>query len=132
VCGVAGVLASVTGMVTDRVGLRRCYHGLCAVLVVAVGLLGLAGPSIGAAAVSATLFGVAYDGVVAGQGLWSAEVFHERPSGGLAAVNTALTLGTITGPAVAGVVIHNFRLSRGAVRRGRARRPRRCPGPPPQ
>jgi predicted MFS family arabinose efflux permease len=108
VCGVAGVLASATGALTDRLGLRRCYLVLCAVLVVAVALLGLAGSHLVAALVSATLFGIAYNGVVAGQGMWSADVFHERPSGGLAAVNTALTLGTITGPALAGVVIQTF------------------------
>jgi predicted MFS family arabinose efflux permease len=108
VCGAAGVLASATGMVTDRVGLRRCYHALGAVLVVAVALLGLAGSHLGAALISAGLFGVAYNGVVACQGLWSADVFRERPSGGLAAVNTALTIGTITGPALAGLVIQSF------------------------
>jgi hypothetical protein len=44
-------------------------------LVVAVGLVGLAGQSIGAAVVSATLFGVAYNGVVA-----RAEVVASRSS----------------------------------------------------
>jgi predicted MFS family arabinose efflux permease len=107
-CGVAGILASATGTVTDRIGLRRCYLALCVVLTAAVALLGVAGSHLGAALISATLFGVAYNGVVAGQGLWSADVFHERPSGGLAAVNTALTLGTVTGPALAGAVIHSY------------------------
>jgi len=54
---------------------------------------------------AAVLFGDAYNAVVATKGIWSAEVFSSRPSAGLAAVNTALTIGTIAGPISAGLVI---------------------------
>jgi predicted MFS family arabinose efflux permease len=56
--------------------------------------------------VAAVLFGVSYNAVSAVQGLWNAQVFADRPSAGLAAVNTALTVGTISGPPVAGIVVH--------------------------
>lgn len=105
VCGAAGVLASVTGAVTARVGLRRSSLAACVSLVAAMVLLGTAAADLVAGLVAAILFGVAYNGAVAVQGIWSAEVFAARPSAGLAAVNTALTAGTIAGPALAGVVI---------------------------
>ena len=105
VCGAAGVLASVAGVLARRLGLRPFYLTTCLVLVVALALLGIGTASLAAGLVAAVLFGVSYNGVIAAQGLWNAEVFRARPSAGLAAVNTALTIGTITGPAVAGLVI---------------------------
>lgn len=74
----------------------------------AIGLLAVAASSVAAALVAVTLFGVSYNGVIAAQGLWNADVFAERPPAGLAAVNTALTVGTITGPAVTGVLIQSY------------------------
>jgi len=108
VCGVAGVAASATGVLTNRIGLRRGYLVGCVALVVAIVLPGVAAAQLAAALVGMGLFGVAYNGVIAGQGLWNATVFGERPSAGLAAVNTALTLGMIGGPSVAGLVIHSY------------------------
>jgi predicted MFS family arabinose efflux permease len=95
-------------MLTNRIGLRRGYLVGCAALVVAIMVPGVAAAQLAAALVGMTLFGVAYNGVVAGQGLWNATVFGERPSAGLAAVNTALTIGMIAGPSVAGLVIHSY------------------------
>ena len=51
------------------------------------------------------LFGVFYRAVVAVQGIWSSRVFAEHPAAGLAAVNTALTIGTLAGPSIAGAAI---------------------------
>lgn len=104
-CGAAGVLASVTGAATNRFGLRG-VHVLSGVLVTgSLAFLAFGAASAGVAALAAVLFGISYNGVIATQGLWSADVFAGRPSAGLAAVSTALTAGTISGPAVAGVVI---------------------------
>ncbi len=108
VCGAAGVLASVTGLVTNRFGLRRIHLAAGAVLVAPFVLLSFDAAGLAGAAVAAVLFGVSYNGVIATQGLWSADVFAERPSAGLAAVNTALTVGTIAGPTAAGLVIDAF------------------------
>lgn len=106
-CGAAGVLASATGVVSNRVGLRRCYLAVCVALAAATATFGIAPPQLGAVLVAATVFGIAYNAVIAAQGLWNAVVFSERPSAGLAAVNVALTIGMITGPAVAGFAIQS-------------------------
>jgi predicted MFS family arabinose efflux permease len=106
-CGAASILASWSGSVVNRVGLRNSYLGACALLTVALALVALGTGRFVVVLLAAVLFGASYSAVVASQGIWSAQVFASRPSAGLAAVNTALTLGTITGPTVAGLAIHS-------------------------
>ncbi len=105
VCGAAGVLASLTGIATRRFGARRCYLVACALVAAALTAVAFAAGSTIAALVAATVFGLSYNAVIAVQGLWNGQVFAARPSAGLAAVNTALTCGTIVGPTVAGATI---------------------------
>jgi predicted MFS family arabinose efflux permease len=105
VCGAASILASLSGKVFDRLGLRAGYLVCVVLLAVALVLLGTATTHLPLVLLAAVLFGTSYNAVVAAQGLWSARVFAERPSAGLAAVNTALTIGTIVGPAAAGALI---------------------------
>lgn len=103
VCGVAGLLGSLSGAVFSRLGLRAGYLATCSLLAVSLTLFGL-GPSR-LALVAALLFGASYNSVIAAQGVWSSRVFSEHPAAGLAAVNTALTIGTLIGPPLAGAVI---------------------------
>lgn len=104
-CGVASVIASASGAVFDRIGLRRGYLAACALLAAALLLLGTVGGHPLAAFAAAVLFGVFYNTVVAAHGIWSARVFADHPSAGLAAVNTALTIGMLAGPTIAGASI---------------------------
>jgi predicted MFS family arabinose efflux permease len=64
-----------------------------------------------AALSAAILFGVFYNTAIAAQGIWSSRVFADHPSAGLAAVNTALTIGTLAGPSIAGAAITRFGFS---------------------
>lgn len=105
VCGAAGILASASGAVFARLGLRAGYLAACALLAGSLALLGLATGRLLAALLAAILFGVFYNTVVAAQGIWSSRVFAGHPSAGLAAVNTALTVGTLVGPSIAGAAI---------------------------
>lgn len=106
-CGVSGVLASGLGRLVGHAGLAHLYRTAVIAVVAALALLAFA-PSVPAAALAAAvLFGLSYNSVIAVQGLWSNRVFAQRPSAGLAACNTALTLGTIAGPAMAGMIIHS-------------------------
>jgi predicted MFS family arabinose efflux permease len=57
------------------------------------------------AVVAGVAFGSAYNLVIALQVLWSAEVFAERPSIGLAATMFALSSGLLAGPAIGGGLI---------------------------
>ena len=103
VCGVAGVFASVSGAVFQRVGLRRGYLAGALLLAISLGLLALTGAVALGAFTAAVLFGVCYNGVIVAHGIWSSRVFSDHPAAGLAAVNTALTVGTLAGPTLAGV-----------------------------
>lgn len=104
VCGAAGIIASASGTVFDRFGLRPGYLVGCVLLAGSLALLAVAAGLV-AALTAAVLFGIFYNAVVAAQGIWSARVFADHPSAGLAAVNTALTIGTLAGPTVAGTAI---------------------------
>jgi predicted MFS family arabinose efflux permease len=113
------LLGSLSGFAFARLGLRRSYLGSTLLLVVSLGLLGAATADLMAALVAAALFGAFYAAVIAAHGVWSAQVFEEHPAAGLAAVSSALTLGTLVGPAAAGVVIdrsgHALALASAAV-----------------
>lgn len=107
-CGVAGIAASAAGTVFARVGLRTGYLVTVVLLGASVAALTLAASGLGSALVAAAAFGVLYPTVIAAQGIWSSRVFADHPAAGLAAVNTALTIGTLAGPAVAGQLVNTF------------------------
>jgi len=107
VCGAACLLGSLSGMAFDRFGLRTTYLASTVLLAMSLALLGAATADLVAALVAATLFGAFYAAVIAAHGVWSAEVFDEHPAAGLAAVSTALTIGTLIGPTVAGILIEH-------------------------
>jgi predicted MFS family arabinose efflux permease len=118
-CGAAMLLGSFSGFAFERLGLRPSYLGSTLLLGVSLGLLGAAHFDLVVALVAAALFGAFYAAVIAAHGVWSAQVFEQHPAAGLAAVSTALTLGTLVGPAVAGVIIdrsdHALALASAAV-----------------
>ncbi|MFC7495864.1 MULTISPECIES: MFS transporter [unclassified Nocardioides] len=105
VCGAAMLLGSLSGVAFERLGLRITYLGSTALLGLSLALLGAATADVAAALVASALFGAFFAAVIAAHGVWSARVFDEHPAAGLAAVSTALTLGTLVGPIVAGVLI---------------------------
>lgn len=69
---------------------------------------GVASDHLLAASAAAVLFGIFYNSVIAAQGIWSSRVFADHPSAGLAAINSALTIGTLAGPSIAGAAIARF------------------------
>nr|WP_052478156.1 MFS transporter [Kibdelosporangium sp. MJ126-NF4]CEL16494.1 major facilitator superfamily MFS_1 [Kibdelosporangium sp. MJ126-NF4]CTQ90446.1 major facilitator superfamily MFS_1 [Kibdelosporangium sp. MJ126-NF4] len=105
VCGAASLLASLSGNVFHRLGLRTGYLISVALLAAALLLLGVGTARPLVVVIAAVLFGASYAATVAAHGLWSSGVFAERPSAGLAAINTALTIGTVIGPVTAGALL---------------------------
>lgn len=106
VCGVASVFASFSGAVFDRCGLRAGYLATCALLAASLAGFGTA-TSQTPAALLAAAFGVLYCAIIAAHGIWSARVFAGHPAAGLAAVSTALTIGTLAGPTLAGFALEH-------------------------
>lgn len=102
--GVASVGGSVSGDAVGRIGGGATFVLAAVAEAAALLLLGLAPTNAGAAIASAVLFGTAYCVIVAVQVIWSARVFSERPSAGLAAVMTMNAVGMLVGPPVMGAV----------------------------
>jgi predicted MFS family arabinose efflux permease len=105
VCGAAMLLGSFSGVVFERRGLRPSYLGSTLLLAASLALLAVATANLAAVLVAALLFGAFYATVIAAYGMWSATVFAGHPAAGLAAFSTALTLGTLAGPVLAGIAI---------------------------
>jgi predicted MFS family arabinose efflux permease len=114
-CGVASVVASFSGAAYDRLGLRTGYLLVCGLLAGSLAVFGLATERVPAALLGAVAFGVFYCAIIAAQGIWSSRVFADHPAAGLAAVNTALTVGTLLGPTFAGVALEQFGYGRTLV-----------------
>jgi predicted MFS family arabinose efflux permease len=104
-CGAAMLLGSFSGVVFERRGLRPSYLGSTALLAASLALLAVATANLAAVLVAAVLFGAFYATVIAAYGIWSATVFAGHPAAGLAAFSTALTIGTLAGPVLAGIAI---------------------------
>lgn len=107
-CGVASVLASFSGAAYDRLGLRTGYLITCGLLAGSLAVFGMATDLVSAALLGAVAFGVFYCAIIAAQGIWSSRVFSDHPAAGLAAVNTALTVGTLIGPTFAGLALEQL------------------------
>jgi predicted MFS family arabinose efflux permease len=107
VCGAAMLLGSLSGAMFARFGLRPTYLVSCVLLAGSLALFGLATAHLITAVVAAIVFGAVYATVIAVHGVWSSRVFEDHPSAGLAAVSTALTIGTLAGPTLAGLVIQH-------------------------
>ncbi len=107
-CGVASVLASFSGAAYDRLGLRNGYLVTCGLLAGALAVFGLSTDRVSGALVGAVAFGAFYCAIIAAQGIWSSRVFADHPAAGLAAVNTALTVGTLVGPTLAGLGLEHL------------------------
>jgi len=113
VCGAAMLLASFSGAVFARFGLRPSYLVSCVLLAASLAVFGLSTAHLPSAVAAAIVFGAVYATVIAVHGVWSSRVFADHPSAGLSAVNTALTIGTLVGPTLAGVLIQqaDFRVA---------------------
>lgn len=108
VVGIASVAGTLAGDLVHRLGAKRAYVGAVVAFGSSLVLLALAPSELVAVALSAVLFGAAYNLVIAIQSIWSARVFAERPATGLAAVMFMVGLGLLLGPAAAGLLADQF------------------------
>ena len=104
VVGVASVLATMSAELVRRLGSAPAYVLTASSEAAAIVLLALAPTSLGAAIVSAILFGAAYSAVIAIQAIWSTKLFASRPSLGVSAVMASNGAGFVVGPLGAGLL----------------------------
>jgi predicted MFS family arabinose efflux permease len=104
VVGVASVGGTAAGDVIRRIGAGHAYVLAAALEATALLVVGLAPGTPATGLTSAILFGFAYNTIIAIQVIWSARVFAERPSAGLAAVTVMNALGLLAGAPVLGAI----------------------------
>lgn len=103
--GITGMAGVATGAAAQRLG-TRTVAALCLILVsVALALLGLAGSSVAATAVSACVFGVGYMAGSAVLAVWTAELVPDRAGKAFTACLVVGAVSSVVAPAVAGAVI---------------------------
>ncbi|WP_174255905.1 MFS transporter [Phytoactinopolyspora mesophila] len=109
--GTAGTAAVVTGVVFDRLGLRRSHILIFTSMAIAVALLGLMPGAAVPVGLSALLYGPSFMAGSALLAVWSYYVFPDRPTTGFSATVFCLGIGTLVGPATAGAAADQFGLS---------------------
>ncbi|OLT39119.1 MFS transporter [Saccharomonospora sp. CUA-673] len=102
--GVAGCAALGTGAAFARLGLPWAHRLIFGSLATATVLLAVVPGSLVAVVGSAVLYGPAFMAGSALLAVWSYQVFPARPTAGFSATVFFLGIGTIAGPALAGVV----------------------------
>lgn len=108
--GIASLIGGGAGDLVRRLGGRAAFTTSCLVFGGALAAFALAPGAWPVAALAGLAFGSAYCALVAIQGLWSARVFADRPSAGVAAVMAMSGIGLLTGPLVAGPLADHFGL----------------------
>jgi predicted MFS family arabinose efflux permease len=104
VVGLAFVGGTVGADAIDRLGARAAFILAAAAEAASLLLLALAPGTPTAALTSAVLFGAAYATIVAIAVIWSAKIFAEQPSAGVAAVMVMNAVGLLIGPPALGAV----------------------------
>lgn len=98
VVGASGVAGAFAGDAVSGLGLKKAFVGTVIPLAASTALIAAAPTSWPAVLSSATLFGAAFIAVTAVLGIWSIQVFHDRPSAGFGATFFLLSAGQLVGP----------------------------------
>lgn len=104
VMGIAGIVGGLVGDVVYKVGLKRALMLTVLSLAFATGVLAAAPASLPAIMVSAVVFGSGFIAVTGIVGVWSINVFYERPSAGFGAAFFLISAGQLVGPAAFGLL----------------------------
>lgn len=104
VLGISGIVGGAVGDAVDQVGLKRALLLTVLSLAGATGLLAIAPASLPTILISAAVFGAGFIAVTGIVGVWSINVFYERPSAGFGAAFFLISAGQLIGPAAFGLL----------------------------
>lgn len=108
--GVAGLLGGAAGDLTRRFGLRTTFRNALIAIAAAIAAIAI-WPSVQLAVyASGLLFGGTFIMITGLFGIWSVNVFQERPSAGFGATFFLISAGQLLGPALAGVAADSIGL----------------------
>lgn len=98
VVGASGILGAATGDVVARLGLKRTLLWTILALAGSTALLAVAPANLPVALVSAVLFGASFINLMGVIGVWSMNVFNDRPSAGFGVAFFLVSFGQLIGP----------------------------------
>ena len=110
VIGVAGFGGALAGDLVRRFGLRAVFRAASLAVPAATALL-LAADGTGTALLSGALFGAAFILTTGLFGIWSMNVFPDRPSAGFGAAFFLISAGQMLGPPLGGYCADHFGLT---------------------
>ena len=102
VLGVAGFGGAIAGDLMHHLGLRAGLRLGGLAIAASMALLAVAPGSIPAIMLSAAMFGMTFILITGMLGVWSVNVFEDRPAAGFGATFLVITLGQMIGPALSG------------------------------
>lgn len=98
VVGASGILGAFAGDAVSRFGLKRTLLWTVLALAGSTALLAAAPNSLPLALASAVLFGASFINLMGVIGVWSMNVFNDRPSAGFGAAFFLVSFGQLIGP----------------------------------
>lgn len=98
VVGASGILGAFAGDAVSRFGLKRTLLWTVLALAGSTALLATAPNSLPLALASAVLFGASFINLMGVIGVWSMNVFNDRPSAGFGAAFFLVSFGQLIGP----------------------------------
>ncbi|MDQ3648635.1 MAG: MFS transporter [Actinomycetota bacterium] len=104
IIGVAGIAGGSTGSAMRWFGPRATFCASTGALAGALVLLALGPGAWATLAISGALFGAAYFTATGYLGIWSLQVFDERPAAGFGATYFLISVGQLVGPLPAGLL----------------------------
>jgi len=102
VLGLAGFGGAIAGDLVSRLGLRFGLRLGGFAISASMALLAVAPASLPGMMLSAALFGMTFILITGMLGVWSINVFEDRPAAGFGATFLVITLGQMIGPAISG------------------------------
>ncbi|MTI84453.1 MAG: YbfB/YjiJ family MFS transporter [Firmicutes bacterium] len=104
VIGASGLLGGVAGDLVRQFGLMRIFRGAVVIMALAMAVLAVKPGALFTAMLSAMAFGGSFILIAGLFGIWSVNVFNERPSAGFGATFFLISVGQLVGPTLAGLI----------------------------
>lgn len=109
--GVAGFAGAFAGDLVTQLGLRWSYRATVSLIALAIAVLAATPTYPPGVLISALVFGGTFIVATALLGVWSVNVFYDRPSIGFGTTFFLLSLGQLISPAIAGVAAERVGLA---------------------
>lgn len=102
--GAFGLLGGSAGDLVTKFGLRRVFQASLILIAGAIGGLTFVSDQVFFVSLSGAIFGATFILVTGLFGIWSVNLFYDRPAAGFGATFFLISVGQLIGPSIAGVL----------------------------